>query len=103
MNSFGKYLNCQEETIFHTTDKDVNEFILHHFGKAFDFVKYGYDDFPIECYVHKGAEKSDEVMAERFQKEETVTDCNIVSLLTVLCQDGWLEPGNYLIRKDESK
>ena len=96
------YLKSQVETIIHTTDEDVDELFLHHFGKKFPFAKYGYD-FPIECYVHNGAEKSDEKMAELFQSEDNPELCNIGSLLTVLCQDGWMEPGNYIIRKKEKQ
>ena len=101
MNSLGKYLNSQEEIINHTTDEDIDEFFLHHFGKKFPFEKHELD-FPIEIHAGNDRSKYDEWIVEQFKVEDNSENC-LNSLLTYLCHDGWLQPGFYIIRKKNNE
>ncbi len=90
------YLNSKIETIHHTTYKDVNDFLLHHLGRKYEFDLI--DEWEVmECNVDNGSSDYEDELVNLFRSGSNSETIYLSALLNNLCQDGWMEPGYYII------
>jgi hypothetical protein len=79
---------------------DINEIVRTYYGHGeFEMVvngEWGNDSshqFDVEPVVDNYAKKD----AEKFRRGDKPRDLSNGDVLNILCEDGWLEPGQYLV------